>query len=158
MVFIWPYNSHVAASLSKYCLKCLMSESHCVCLWFSNITHVGMCLLTQLHWSACLVNHVLTGAQTVLQLGGSSLWRGGRTDRVRWVYMWGGGTGYRGPWRPGWWRIADFIPHLATSTTHRTGKTQASSSADSERSPLKEERGERDIDLSCTVHFHLIIL
>lgn len=116
---------------------------------FSTIVCNFFCvfLFTQLHWGACLVNRMLTGAQAVLQLGGGSLRRGGRTDdRVDWVYQWGGGTGRwgsRGPW--GRW-VGDFTPHLtapASSSTHWTGQTRAPRSTSSKWSPAEE----RDIVL-----------
>lgn len=110
---------------------------------------VRVFLLTQLHWGARLVNCVLAGAKAVLQLGGCSLRRGGRTDgvtRVGGVQQWGGGAGWRGSWRPRGRRVWDFTPHLTTptspssSSTYGTGQTRAPRTTNSKCSPAKERR------------------
>ncbi len=115
-------------------------------------------LLTQLHWGACLVNRMLTGAQAVLQLGGGSLWRGGGTDsadRVGRVDQWGGGTGRRGP-RGAWGRrVGDFTPHLtapaSSSSTHWAGQTWAPGSTNSEWSPAERRKETDTVCLSLKV-------
>lgn len=108
-------------------------------------------LLTQLHWCACLVNCVLTGAQAVLQLGGSSLWRRGGTDSVDWVggvYQRGGGSGRRGSRGPWGRRVRDFTSNLTaptSSSTYWAGQTGASRSTNSKWSPAGQRREMMDV-------------
>ena len=119
--------------------KSLIIKTHCV--YFCCVL-----LLTQLHWGACLVNRVLTGAQAVLQLGGGSLRRRGGTDgvgRVGWVYQRGGGSGRRGP-RGAWGRrVRDFTPRLTAPTSSSpdwTRQTWAPRSTNSKWSPAEGKR------------------
>ena len=119
--------------------KSLIIKTHCV--YFCRVL-----LLTQLHWGACLVNRVLTGAQAVLQLGGGSLRRRGGTDgvgRVGWVYQRGGGSGRRGP-RGAWGRrVRDFTPRLTAPTSSSpdwTRQTRAPRSTNSKWSPAEGKR------------------
>lgn len=110
-------------------------------------------LLTQLHWSAGLIGHMLAGTQAVLQLGGGSLRRGrgaDTVDAVCWGHKRSGGTRRRGAWRSGGWRVWDFTCRLTvpiSPSSNWTGQTWTSRRYKSKWSPLKK-RQEKHADLS----------
>lgn len=83
-----------------------------------------------------MVNRVLAGAQAVLQLSGSTLWRRGGTAVINRVYQWSGRPGRRWPWGRG---VGDFTPYLTTATSSDwTGHTRAPGSTDSKWGPKGE--------------------